>query len=231
MPVSPFRRAVESMLSTPPEAPPDVSLDQLDVIQQLIGEPNEATEVGTGHGTRVAVGADAIPGWVNIFLGAIMRGDSIFTATKVANVSSAAPYVRQKRDERFRRAFEVAMEIGARYLEHEAQRRATVGTLKPVFYKGVQCGEVCEYSDALLTLLLKKRDPSYRDNPSSLTINNSKTVNVFADIERDVKLIEGTSAAVEQEQHAGPTHWVDPAPDSRLQADGPPEPVDEAQAD
>ena len=40
-------------------------------------------------------------------------------------------------------------------LEAEARRRAVEGVRKPVFYQGVICGWVGEYSDTLLIFLLK----------------------------------------------------------------------------
>ena len=48
-------------------------------------------------------------------------------------------------------------------MEAEARRRGVEGTLKPVFYKGEECGQVREYSDTLLIFLLKAHDPKYRD--------------------------------------------------------------------
>ena len=43
-------------------------------------------------------------------------------------------------------------------------RRASEGTLKPVFYQGKMCGEIREYSDTLLIFLLKARRPeTYRE--------------------------------------------------------------------
>lgn len=51
------------------------------------------------------------------------------------------------------------MDLGSDALEDEAIRRASQGTLKPVFYQGVQCGEVREYSDTLMMFMLKARRP------------------------------------------------------------------------
>lgn len=48
-------------------------------------------------------------------------------------------------------------------IEREIHRRAIVGTQKPIFYQGVQCGSVREYSDRMLELLAKRHIPEYRD--------------------------------------------------------------------
>ena len=90
--------------------------------------------------------------------------------------------------------------------------------MKPVFHKGEQCGVVREYSDTLMIFLLKARDPAkYRENAGSVTINNdARVVNIFDDIERDIRLIAAVS--------------FDAAPVSGVPQDGAPEPVDAAQA-
>ena len=46
------------------------------------------------------------------------------------------------------------------------------GVEEPVFYQGVQCGAVTEYSDTLLMFLLKARKPEvYRDRGNDTTVN------------------------------------------------------------
>ena len=53
--------------------------------------------------------------------------------------------------------FEDADEEVTETLEREATRRASKGTLKPVFYQGKVCGEIREYSDTLLIFLQLER--------------------------------------------------------------------------
>ena len=49
-------------------------------------------------------------------------------------------------------------------LEEEAHRRAVIGVERPVYYQGEEVGAVKEYSDALLTLLLRATMPEkYRE--------------------------------------------------------------------
>lgn len=57
-----------------------------------------------------------------------------------------------------------AVDDAADLLEEEARRRAVDGVEKPVFQGGREVGVIREYSDALLTLLLKgKRPETYRE--------------------------------------------------------------------
>ena len=67
--------------------------------------------------------------------------------------------------------FEDADEEVTETLEREATRRASKGTLKPVFYQGKVCGEIREYSDTLLIFLLKARRPDYQDTSSKSNLS------------------------------------------------------------
>lgn len=144
-----------------------------------------------------------------------MRGASARHAVSIAGIHETLVYRRRNEDEEFRRMWNDAAEIGTELLEQEAQRRAYHGTLKPIFQKGVRVGVERRYSDTLLMFILKKRVPAYRDGGNSVTINNDvRTVNVFADIEREIALVE-----------------FDAAPVGGVPQDGAPEPVDASQAD
>ena len=59
--------------------------------------------------------------------------------------------------------FVVAQKLGStvrlKTAEDELYRRSVEGFDKPVFHKGEICGSIREYSDTLLTLLLKANDP------------------------------------------------------------------------
>jgi hypothetical protein len=71
------------------------------------------------------------------------------------------------------------MERGTAALEDEAVRRAYHGVEEPVFYKGVQCGTVTKYSDKLLIMLLKARNPAkYREGSGAESARGQVTLNV-----------------------------------------------------
>jgi hypothetical protein len=52
------------------------------------------------------------------------------------------------------------MEAGVDRLEDEAHRRAARGVEKPVYQGGVMVGTITEYSDTLMTVMLKGKRPS-----------------------------------------------------------------------
>lgn len=59
----------------------------------------------------------------------------------------------------FKDKFDKALKPAIGVLEDEATRRATQGTIEPVFYKGKRVGGVKKYSDTLLIVLLKAHAP------------------------------------------------------------------------
>jgi len=80
----------------------------------------------------------------------------------------------------FEGRFQKALKISTELMEREALRRATTGTLKPVFYQGAKCGRIREHSDTLLMFILKKRDPSYRDKSFEITGKDGKPLQIEA---------------------------------------------------
>lgn len=98
------------------------------------------------------------------FLKCLAEGYSVSKAAAAAGVTRRTVYNWREADEDFARDWDAAIEAGTDLLEDEAKRRAYEGTEKPVFYQGVQCGEVQEYSDTLMIVLLKARRPDkYRE--------------------------------------------------------------------
>lgn len=84
-------------------------------------------------------------------------------ATKSKNARSNI-YEWLKKDIKFKAAFEEACDVATKSLEDEAIRRAYEGVNKPVFQGGKKVGTIKEYSDTLLIVLLKARDPDrYKD--------------------------------------------------------------------
>ena len=66
-------------------------------------------------------------------------------------------YEERRRNEDFAARWDEAVELGTSALEDEAVRRAMAGVQKSVYYQGEVCGEVTEYSDTLLAMMLKAR--------------------------------------------------------------------------
>lgn len=98
------------------------------------------------------------------FLTAFRESCTVAQAAKTAEVGRRTHYDWLKADPSYRAQFEDLEEAVTETLEREAMRRASEGTLKPVFYQGKACGEIREYSDTLLIFLLKARRPeTYRE--------------------------------------------------------------------
>jgi hypothetical protein len=118
--------------------------------------------------------------WIPVFLEGLAEGLSITDAAKIAGVHNTRVHLLRRDDEEFRKQWNEAAEIGTELLEQEAQRRAFHGTLKPVFHKGVECGAIREYSDALLSKLLSARKPEvYRERGDTGGHGGQITVNIF----------------------------------------------------
>lgn len=99
------------------------------------------------------------------FLAALSQGASVSGAANASGLPRSTAYDLRKEEEIFAKAWDEAVEAGTDALEDEAIRRAKDGVPKPVFYKGMACGEVQEYSDSLLMFTLRARRPDkYREN-------------------------------------------------------------------
>lgn len=69
----------------------------------------------------------------------------------------------------FADAWDDAVQQACDILLLELRRRALKGTNKPVFYQGVECGRVREYSDTLGMFLVKGVRPEYATERKQLT--------------------------------------------------------------
>jgi hypothetical protein len=99
------------------------------------------------------------------FLAAYSLCGNITRAAELAEVSRGSHYLWMNEDEAYQLCFNDADQEAIERLEAEARRRAVQGVSKPVFYQGMECGVVQEYSDTLLMFLLKGAKPQkYRDN-------------------------------------------------------------------
>jgi hypothetical protein len=99
------------------------------------------------------------------FLAAYSLCGNITRAAELAEVSRGSHYLWMNEDETYQLCFADADQEAIERLEAEARRRAVQGVSKPVFYQGMECGVVQEYSDTLLMFLLKGAKPQkYRDN-------------------------------------------------------------------
>lgn len=96
----------------------------------------------------------------NAFLVAYSLLGVVSYAANAASINRTTHYEWLETDDEdrtYHKAFAAAEELAGDVLEFEARRRATEGTLRPVFQQGQLVGYVNEYSDMLMALLLKGR--------------------------------------------------------------------------
>jgi len=114
---------------------------------------------------RLANRTSRTPEKEEAFLSALRKGVSVSGACKGARIPRQTAYDWRDADTKFAQAWDAALEEGTDILEDEALRRAVEGRERPVFYKGEECGQVKEYSDTLLIVMLKARRPEkYKEN-------------------------------------------------------------------
>jgi hypothetical protein len=152
-------------------------------IQAASHKTNNSTDSTPTGGPRIAGRRGGPPanteGWTETFLTAIAEGAHVRLAAARAKVHFTLPYKRRRFDAAFRAAWDEATELGTEALEHEAVRRAYHGVEEPVFYEGVQCGSVTKYSDKLLMVLLKARNPAkYREGSGAESAPGPVSINI-----------------------------------------------------
>jgi hypothetical protein len=97
----------------------------------------------------------------------VAAGGNVTEAARITNLARQTIYNHKKSDPDFAKQLDAAILAGVDVLEDEARRRAHVGWLEPVFYKGEECGSVRKYSDTLLIFMLKAARPDvYRERAS-----------------------------------------------------------------
>ncbi len=106
------------------------------------------------------------------FLAAYARCGTVTQAATLADVHRSAHYEWLKEDEAYVEAFAAAKEEAGEWLEAEARRRAFLGILKAVHYKGERVDYVREYSDTLLIFLLKGAMPAKYRERHEITIDH-----------------------------------------------------------
>jgi hypothetical protein len=100
------------------------------------------------------------------FLSVLSKSCNVSLAAKAAGVSRMAVYKARKRDEKFAKKWEEAIDVGVDSLQGEAWRRAVDGVEKPYIYHGKIAKDehgndimIREYSDQLLLALLRAHLP------------------------------------------------------------------------
>ena len=114
------------------------------------------------------------------FIEELARTGNITGSAKTAGVSRRNIYRERENVKEFREAWDDAVEEAVDELEREARRRAVEGVAKPVFYQGVQCGSIQEFSDTLLIFLLKGARPEKYRHEAYLGANAAQSATEIA---------------------------------------------------
>lgn len=102
------------------------------------------------------------------FLETLRDTANVSAAARAASVNRRTVYSWRDENPDFAADWDEALEEATDALEAEARRRALDGVAKAVFYQGEECGTVQEYSDTLMTLLLKAHRPDkYKERSSN----------------------------------------------------------------
>lgn len=98
------------------------------------------------------------------FLERLAAGYTVTAAAESAGRNKRRFYDLRDADEAFAAEWTDSYDAGTDVLREEARRRGVDGWDEPVFQGGQQVGVVRKYSDRMLELELKRRDPAYREN-------------------------------------------------------------------
>jgi DsbC/DsbD-like thiol-disulfide interchange protein len=115
-----------------------------------------------GTRARTLVQREAAPNEAELrsaFCTALAETANVTRSCKIAELGRTTAYLWRNSDTDFAKAWDAALERGTDALEDEAVRRGHEGTEKPVYQGGKLVGTVREYSDTMLTIMLKARRP------------------------------------------------------------------------
>jgi hypothetical protein len=113
---------------------------------------------------------------MRIYLATLAETGRHSAACARAQVSRAHALEFRNKYPKFQALCDEALERFTGSIEAEVHRRAVHGTAEPVYHQGEQVGVIYKKSDRLLELMLKRRDPAYREAASG----GRTTVNVSA---------------------------------------------------
>lgn len=128
-------------------------------------------------GTELSLNPDAVAHRKKVFLEqlSLNGGNALRAARAVGYADTRALLYMRKKDPEFDRAWDDAIQASNDVLEACAIERATIGTEETIFYQGMPVGSKRNYSDGLLTTMLKARKPKeYSDKKEVTGVINHK---------------------------------------------------------
>ena len=158
---------------------------------------------------------------IDRFFANLARTDHVTESAATSGIDRAVLYKRRREDPEFAARWDAAREAYADTLEAEAHRRAVIGTDKGIWHQGVQVGVEKQYSDGLLSQMLKAKRREYRDkvelgnaDDKPFRTEDGNTVTAEARIIAHALLLGARAAGqgqVSTEQRS-PDHGPDSAP-------------------
>lgn len=111
------------------------------------------------------------PADVTQFLAQLAVSGNVSEACRVSKLSRANVYKLRRNVPEFKQAWSEAIKHARDNLEREAYRRAVEGVKRTVYQGGRAVGTVVEYSDSLLTTMLRARHPAYAKTGGGTQVN------------------------------------------------------------
>ena len=100
------------------------------------------------------------------FIEAVRRTGLVAKSAKAAGTNSRRIKTECEQDKEFEQELQESLVIYAETVQEELHRRAVDGVEEDVYFQGAVCGTKINYSDALLTTLVKAKSPEFREKLS-----------------------------------------------------------------
>jgi hypothetical protein len=121
-----------------------------------------------------------------VFLRAFARHGIISDGTLAAGITYRTFYRWRKEDETFNEDCKTAVTMANDLMEREARRRGVEGFERPIIYQGEITGEYTDYSDALLTTLMKGNKPEKYKERTQLSGSVGRPMTLDEETKEDV---------------------------------------------
>ena len=94
----------------------------------------------------------------------VVAGGIVDRAARAVGINRCTVYKWRERDERFAKAYTVAMDRAMDVMEDEGKRRAFEGTRKGIYFEGRLVAAELQYSDACWLAIMRAHRPQYQQN-------------------------------------------------------------------
>ena len=129
------------------------------------------------------------------FLESVRRTGLVAKSAKAAGTNSRRIKTECESDKEFAAEMQESLVIYAETVQEELHRRAMDGVEETVYFQGQECGTKINYSDALLTTLVKAKSPEFREKLSVDTTIHGGVLVVLPQAQTKEAWIESTKPA------------------------------------